>query len=377
MGNNSSKGDDGIKVKLKNEGQSNAMAHRRGVNRDFEEVRQRLERAHPDKGQNEIRDLAWDLSDHDRLKEKWFGHLLRITDQAVEYVRQEASDYEEVGGFHNQSEKMDSGERIRSELQPVQDLEVRLLFYQLRDETVIHNVAKALSRHMDNFAYGPFHAALQIGNVILDWGPGSLVIPRYQIPESGHEGQDAAEQQPIFDASVHRRSCDPVVVVSEFPLRAGAERTRECFNNQIQIAAHISQEKKDLIDEVVTMAVKYNTKFRYGLFSCNCQHFVVDVLSSLGITEPDSIFEGKLKQHGDLLMKWGEKVKVEEFNSHQELNEHVAQHLDAMEREDLEFCHCHYLLFHSWGVRLPNEGAWQCDRDTCQHSNIKQRLHIE
>ena len=377
MGNESSNGGTGIKLKLKHEGGSNAMAHRRGVDKSFEGVRQRLEKAHSEKGQNEIRQLALDLSDQEKMKERWFGHLLKITDQAVEYAKHEASDFEEAGGFHNQLERTESGGRIRSELQPVQSLEVRLLLYELKDETVLHSVAKALSRFMDNFTYGPFHAALQIGNVILDWGPGSLVIPRFQVPVS--ETQDAANPQPIFDASVHKRSSDSesVVMVNDIPLRAGAERTREFFNDQIQIIADISQEKKYLIDEVVTMAVKYNTKFHYGLFSCNCQHFVIDVLSSLGITDPDSIFEGKLKQHGDLLMKLGGNVTVEEFNSHQELNDYVHQHLDTMEREDLEFCHCHYLLFHSWGVRRPSEGAWHCDHDTCQHSNIKQHLHVD
>ena len=374
MGNNAGAG---IKEKLKHEGGSNATAHRRGVDKDFEEVRKRLGKAYPEKGQNEIRQLALDLSDHERMKERWFGHLLKITDQAVEHVKNEASDFEKAGGFHNQSERRKSGGRIRSGLQPVQSLEVRLLLYELKDETVLHSVAKVLSRYMDNFMYGPFHAALQIGDVILDWGPGSLVVPRFQVPASECETQDAANPQPIFDASVHIRSSDPVVVVNDIPLRTGAERTREFFINQIKIAVDISQEKKSLIDEVVLMAVKYNTKFDFGLFSCNCQYFVVDVLSSLGITDPENTFEGKLKQHRYLLTKRGETVAVEEFNSHQELDDHVRQHLDTMEREDLEFCHCHYLLFHSWGVRRPSEGAWHCDHDTCQHSNIKQHLHIE
>ena len=375
MGNRSAAG---IKVKRKNEAQSNVVAEDRGVDKNFEEVKRRLEKACTDKGQNEIRELAADLSNHERMKERWFGHLLRIADRAVETVKREATDFEEAGGFHNQADRTGSRERIAKQLRSVQSLEIRLLLYQLKDETLLQGIAISFGRYMDKFTYGPFHAALQIGNVILDWGPESLVIPRLQDPASAYQPQGGAEPGPLFEANVHQRNSDPVVMVSDIPLRAGAERTRELFNEQLDIAVDISQEKKYLIDEVVTMAVKYNTKFHYGLFTCNCQHFVVDQLSSLGITDPEKAFEGKLKQHADLLKQRGEReVEVEEFNSHQELDEYVCQHLDTMEREDLEFCHCHYLLFHCWQTKRPNEGAWQCDPGTCQHRNIKQRLNIE
>lgn len=138
----------------------------------------------------------------------------------------------------------------------------------------------------------------------------------------------------------------------------------------------ITREKDQLIDELADLCVRYNTKMHYGVFTNNCQQFVRDVLTVLGIMDPESVFRGKLKQHSALVIARDKKEAIVEFNSHQELDQHVReQGVDNMSPDDLEFAYCHYLLFHTWGQRFPNEDAWRCTPGECQADAIAKIVH--
>ena len=155
-------------------------------------------------------------------------------------------------------------------------------------------------------------------------------------------------------------------------MRAGAAETGQHFDTIVEQLTNIKMEKEQLVDELVAVAVRYNTKFTYGLFSSNCQYFVRDCLHVMGIRDKEELFDGRLRDHAAVLMKEGLKG-CEEFNSHQDLDDYVRENLQDMNQSELEFCLCHYLIFHAFQKASPKE-AWQCQSHTCLQSHAEKRL---
>ena len=320
---------------------------------------------------NQLTDFAELLSDKDKMKERWFEHLLQVAERATELVQKEAEDFEE--GYDNDEERGAAQERLAEQLtSDRRTLEVKLLLYELgTDDGAMRTAAKAFHRYWRGFTYGPFHAALQIGDVILGWDNGNLVIP--EIVTTDPDTQPGPYQR-IFAASVHDHSSQPAspVILDKMPLRAGAEKAQEMFDKQIKKVGEIRWEQRSLIDEIINVVIKYNTKCHYGMFSRNCQKFVSDILMVLGITDQAKIFKGKLEAHSEILRRRGD-AQAKEFNSHQDLDVYVKAQLDLGDiddEDDIYFCHCHYLLFHAWHQKSPDTPAWQCDPRTCQSEHI-------
>lgn len=330
-------------------------------------VKKSLRASQPDLGPNEITELAECLVDEEKMKVRWFSHLLRETEAAVEVLQEECRDFPE--GYRNRAEQELGRERLTL-INRVEKLEVKLLLYQLGDGGMLQSIATAFNRYLHNFRYGPHHAALLIGNILLDWNDSSLVIPTV----TDNVDEDAL----ILATNVHEENEreGAAVIVSQAPIQAGAECMGRVFEKQIQVVGEISREKQTLITELVRTAVAYNQKHEYGVLSNNCQHFVVDALEVLGITDPAEAFRGRLRQHAELLTQRGRDDRVAEFNTHQALDSHVEANIGTMSRDDLEFCYCHYLLFHAWNKQHPGKRrAWQCGANgTCQCENVAGRL---
>ena len=336
----------------------------------LKQVRKKVRCAFPKKGKSKADDLARGLMDKEEMKKRYFAHLLKRTDTAIDVAFEEAEAFPD--GYHNEATKKGSQERVALKIGRVKHLEVKLLMFELKDEYLKQQLARFFHRFVHHFTYGPFHVGIQIGNMILEWGPSSLVIP-HNVPSSQTRPEMGGARMPVFSANLHEAGDDRLPMCSEIPLRAGAEQTKEGFMRQVNILLDISQEKEYLIDELAQVAVRYNKKFHYGLFSCNCQHFAVDVLQVLGIRDHVEAFKGKLKDHADVLMKRGLDLEGE-FNSHQDLDEYVEANIDSMGPDDLEFCYCHYLLFHAWNMKCPDQPAWQCNSQTCQGARIARQL---
>lgn len=336
----------------------------------LEQVSKKIWSAFPEKGKSKINDLAKGLIDTEEMKKRYFNHLLKRTNTAIDVAFEEAEAF--PNGYHNEATKKGSQERVARKISRVKHLEVKLLMFELKDEYLKQQLARFFHRYVHQFMYGPFHVAIQIGNMILEWGPSSLVIP-HSIPNPQTRPKIGGPRMPVFSTTIHEAGDDCSSMCSEIPLRAGAEQMQEGFMRQVNILLDISQEKEYLIDELAQVAVRYNKKFHYGLFSCNCQHFAVDVLQVLGIRDHIEVFKGKLKDHADVLMKRGLDLEGE-FNSHQDLDEYVQANIDSMGPDDLEFCYCHYLLFHAWNMKCPDQPAWQCNSQTCQGTRIARQL---
>ena len=337
-------------------------------NKELKQVKEKLSKANKGrskKGKNELQDLAEKLIDKEKTKREFFSHLLVYTETARKVASEEHQAFPE--GFPNKFTKVDSEQRMAEPFEQVRKLEVKLMLHELKDAHLVQQVANFVHNYVTSFTFGPFHAAILIGDVLLEWRPNSLVIPR----KIKHEVLIKDEKAVLF-TNLHEQEDFPTVPL-QYENGTDEETVASSFENIIDI----TRVKEQLIDELADVVVRYNTKMHYGIFTSNCQHFVKDVLTILGITDPEKAFRGRLKNHADLVMAryTRNSEAITEFNSHEELDSHIReQNIDEMSRDDLEFAYCHYLLFHAWGQRFPYVDAWRCNTSECQARLVAKKV---
>ena len=339
------------------------------LNKKVKQVKEKLIKANKGntkKGKNELQDLAEKLVDKEKTKREFFAHLLEYTENARQAVSDEHDTFPK--GFPNEKTRKDSEQRMAEPFEQIRKLEVSLILHELKDAHLIQQLANFIDKYVSSFRFGPFHASILIGDIILEWRPNSLIIPR-KIDKVHNKDNKA-----VLFANVHETPFDGQLPT--IPLQyEGADQ--EAVSGSFERIKDITREKDTLIDELADVVVRYNTKLHYGLFTNNCQHFVLDVLNVLGITNPEEAFRGKLKQHADLVMARSKKEAIVEFNSHKELDHYIKEgNVEEMSHDDLQFAYCHYLLFHAWGERFPYEDAWRCNPNECQINKIAQKLHL-
>ena len=330
----------------------------------------RLCKANPSMEQEKAMRLAETLADHEKTKRAYFKHLLDEQKEVTAWAREEAeSDADAYGrrGFRNEAERREARKREAEQLKKVGNLKVRLLLYELNKEELKKKVIRRVTRYLDGFEYGPFHSALQVGDVLLEWDVGGVVIPR--------RIKSTEVSRLLVSVCVHPQN-EFTRHSSGLDLRAEDTTMFRNYTEQLNTIVELGERREVLIDELARVTVLYNQKFDYGIFSCNCQTFVEDVLKVLGIKSYEGIFQGKLRirQHTDLLIKRGNAKLVSEFNSHLELDDYVRENIDRLDQEELEFCHCHYLLFHEWHKKQPRILAWQCPPAGCCFTTVTDRL---
>ena len=345
----------------------NERVSRSRENVTVEQIKKKLVGAYPDlaKKPNELDDLAKTLADSEKVKERYFKQLYAKMKEAEVFVKEERED---LGGrIANKATRDDYVERLDGVMTPVRELKVKLVLCEINSNPLKANLARFCNDVIHKFKFGPFHAAIHIDDIVLEWGPDSLIIPK-KVEKPLHEASvDDANTLLVTDLHPNN-TAPPQEVFNE------GRSTDEAFKQTIQEAIDLTKEKECLINELADLVVRYNTKFHYGLLSNNCQHFVIDVLSVLGITDHMEAFKGKLKAHAELLMM--RKDAVAEFNSHKELDDYVRENIDRMTIDDIQFCYCSYLLFHAWEVRRPKERAWKCTQEQCLSQTLAGRLNI-
>ena len=331
----------------------------------LKQVKTKLEKSKRKLGKNEVADLAEKLIDKEKIKKEYFSHLLKQTEGARNAIKDEQNTF--PTGFPNQGTRRASEQRMAEHIEQVSNLEAKLILHELKDSHVIQQVAHFVNKHIKSFTFGPFHASILIGNVLLEWGPDSLVIP-HKVSEVHNKDVKA-----VLFTNLHEQPFDGQIPTIPLTHEEGA--SQETVASSFEEINDITKEKDQLIDELADVIVRFNSKMTYGIFTNNCQHFIRDVLYVLGITDPEKVFRGRIKQHAAIVIARDKQKATVEFNSHMELDRYIqAGNIDAMSHDDLEFAYCHYLLFHAWGQRFPYEDAWRCNPNECQASKLAIRV---
>ena len=344
---------------------------REAEERMVKKLQMRLMASDPRLDANKSKKWAEILVDKEKTKERFFRHLIakqnKVTQEAVSGIQSDAEAYGERG-FRNAKEQRAAKQRVMTRLREAGNLQVKLLLYELNQDEWKKNILREVNRYVKQFQYGPFHVALQIGDMILEWDVLSVVFPRQITHASG-------AQNSIFSGNVHHIEELESTRFSQISVRSDAAATIEGYTDHLNSVVELGERREILLDELARVVVLYNRKYEYGLFSCNCQHFVTDVLKVLGIKDME-LFRGKLrvKQHLDLLTMRGTSLPFYEFNSHADLDKYVCENINELSDDDLEFCHCHYLLFHAWQKKQPRIQAWQCPEHACYFTAVDLKL---
>ena len=219
--------------------------------------------------------------------------------------------------------------------------------------------------------FGPLHAALQIGNVVLEWNDSSLVIPHYTDPSD-----------PLLQTDVQNQSRWGEVTSTYYgQVREAIDELD--YAKQIDLVFQFTAEKYHLFEALFDVIIRYNTQFFYNLIDRNCQHFVTDALSTLGVDEPTE-FTGGLRSYFDELKSGHASLA---FTSHAKLDEYVkeiedTQKIHSMPQHDLEFLLAQCFYFHlQQKSQLQDRNAdlskWTCEEPTCCMQQLEKYIHFE
>ena len=313
----------------------------------FQHVYLKLSSCQPKLPEDTVIQLAEILSSKHKLKEVLLTHLLLQSGE-------ESAENEE---------RFDTNTRHRNTV-GARGLVARVMYSKLKNDGSRWTMEKAFSEYVDEFAYGPVEAAVQIGNVLLTWDHTSLVIPQLL----GEEGGTSCASPQLSPTLLRRGS-------QSTPGESSPHCNDYDVHTDIPLTSH--EDLDQVMENVIHTVVTYNTEYRYGLFSRNCQHFVRSILRAMGIQNHKHFFPSQVRNHSQVLQKRGCRVNVEEFNSHTELDNYVRPHIDEMDSDDIRFCYSSYLLFHAMGSSVLSQGrekgVWKCDRERCQFKEVEKR----
>ena len=222
--------------------------------------------------------------------------------------------------------------------------------------------------------FGPLHAALQVGNVVLEWNDSSLVMPHF----CNFEDQ-------LLQSDVQGFSHWAEFTSQQYD-KVRAAVTASDYRKQIELVYHVTAEKHRQIQALVDVIVKYNTTYYYNLFDRNCQHFVADALKALGVEEPPQ-FTGGLRDYFKALKEGRSPSVLAKFADHAQLDKYVKEKEDSgdiktMTQNDLEFFLAQCFRFHlEQKSQLQDKNAdlsnWVCKERTCCMERLECLIHYK
>ena len=292
--------------------------------------------------------LAVDFTSPEKLY-LLFSHLLEAGSKlAMQIAREDYKDYLHSLEINNHHQMVKHGTAQACHL-PVQ-----LSLQKLRGITPpgAHTFSSMLK-----FEYGPFHAAVIVGDVTIEWGRESIVEPRFDpIPETQFKANVANQGDWFQQEGLFQRQMSL------------ADKQRNS-HDKFEILWESMTEKSQIIEKLVSVIVDYNRNKTYSVFHCNCQHFVRDAMAALGITKPVQ-FHGKLQDHFDQLKRG--KIKVpSELHTHENLDVYVTKNIQELGLQDMEYVQCLYFKVHLPAIEKSDDpDEWVCDIPTCKSAEL-------
>jgi len=287
--------------------------------------------------------LAEEMADRKQMKSK-FDHLLAIQD--MEENIKEIDSYSPTHSLELTMQK----EQQKHEAARACYLPVQLFLSKLNRE--LPKGAKLLTPLL-RLAYGPLHAGLLVGDVIVEWDDSSLVVPTLGKPDTDvcTYVSDDGDLVDFTSEAVGKMSI--------------AHRQNLDVPEKLKIIYESRAEKERLIDQLVEVILQYNLRKKYNMFRCNCQDFVKDALIALGIHEVPRL-EGNLKAYVESLQ--GGKPKRMVFETHAELDEYVNRNCEDLDTHEKEYCVLVYFEFHAKTTADFTQEEleqWKCPEPRC------------
>ena len=308
------------------------------------------------------------LTDPQLIWEQFFSGI--VTDYASDAVEENL--VEKQLDFTHSKEIKSGSNRALHRLENVCNLPLKLILTPLQRGKVLANTFASLLE----MQFGPLHAALQVGNVILEWNDSDLVTP-YLCNYEDELHVMKVDMQPQSEWVKYTTQNNP-------KMKEAAKQLD--FTEQIDQIYIVTSKKKEMIDALIAVIIKYNTFYSYNLFDRNCQHFVIDALKALQVENPTG-FTGGLSDYFKTLVKGHTPSIPKQFETHQDLDAYVMRikqegSTENMPQHDLEFILTLYFRFHLESKEeLRKNGKaleeWKCQEANCQMEDLEQLIEME
>ena len=213
--------------------------------------------------------------------------------------------------------------------------------------------------------YGPMHAALQIGDTIIEWSSHSVVVPHGNVP-----------QEPLIKADITQS----LKIASELREKAKeyrASRTRN-ITGEIDLMFEISKSVYSMIEAVIQVIVTWNRYKHFHPFSVNSQHFIQNIFAVLGIEELPFLNASFSDYINNLKEDFRRATNNSSFTCHADLDNYVQQRLGEMGTGEMEYLLTEYYRFHLVGrtaaVHMPEGGEWICKESNCLMNRLESAI---
>ena len=210
--------------------------------------------------------------------------------------------------------------------------------------------------------YGPIQVSLLVGGaIVLNWETSGVVIP------SGKALPPASALVSVRSAA---RSVAPINIEGSTPHPTTPEE-------EILHEFEMTLARKELVDKLMGVVVKYNKAFLYHPVLRNCQKFVSDCLIALGRPIRSGL-EGELGGYINEVKK-GRKRRVD-FESHADLDKYVEGALESPKTTSLEkeYLLAQYFLFHVTSMTgCENPDRWICEIKNCLMPHLEKTVDLK
>ena len=225
--------------------------------------------------------------------------------------------------------------------------------------------------------FGPLHAALQVGDVILEWNDSSLLVPHF-----------AEHNDKLMKTDVRHLTNWVNFTSGEEPSVREAIHSLD-YRKQIELIYKVTAEKQRLIDKLVDVILMYNRQYYYDVIRRNCQHFVIDALKALGVSEAIE-FTGGLGEYFNALKRGRSNALHAKFSNHVHLDTYVREmeqsgDISKLTKDDLEYLLAHYFQYHlEQKTQLQQDddeeeelSKWCCEVKGCCMERLEKRIDFE
>ncbi len=296
----------------------------------------------------EQQQIAMEFTSPDMLQMK-FSHLLDAGNQFMADMSRG-----EENPLLNTLERKENHQKMKQRIVTACNFPIRLSLQKIPEERfpLAHTFTSML-----RFEYGPFHAALIISDVTIEWGRAGIVRPRF-------EPRMEADFQALVGENGEWKSRE-----DNFVRQMSMANKRGSSVEKLEVLYQSMSEKVQMISRLIDVIVDYNRNKEFNVFTCNCQHFARDAMAALGIKKPVR-FEGLLQQRFEQLKRGKVRVPLE-LKTHDNLDAHVAAFKQELDRQDMEYLQCLYFSFHLPAIEESEDREnWKCDIATCMSAEL-------
>ena len=212
--------------------------------------------------------------------------------------------------------------------------------------------------------YGSLHASLLIGDaVLLEWSTSGLIIPAGK----------PIQPDPVQTHVSSTKTSNP-------PSTNGSHRENDLsyrFEDEIVQMFEATTARKEHIDKLLNVIVRYNKNYSYHPIHRNSQRFVVDVFKALDYPIHPKL-EGKLANYYNELKKVGKKKL--KCGSHAQLDDFVGSYLQSGGATPLE-SECLLSQYFSLHITDMTECTqperWVCQEHGCLMGRLEQQVDVK